>query len=159
MNLKLVCSSIAVALIVCAYLYGRSDGRNLERKDALEAAQIKIEKAREETERRLVEKEKIANDAKAERELAQADARAARNVSDRLRDRINDLTRSANHPATIDGSAATCGTGILLANVFSRTDERAGELAEYADRARIAGQACERQYDSLINAEIETDNL
>ena len=149
MNVKLICGFIAAALIAGAYFYGRADGRDLERKDALEAAQIEIEKAREETERRLVEKEKIANDAKAERELAQADARAARNVSDRLRDRINDLTRSANHPATIDRSAATGDTGILLAKLFDRADERAGELAEYADRARIAGQACERQYDSL----------
>ena len=149
MNVKLICGLIAAALIVGAYFYGRSDGRNLERKDVLEAAQIEIEKAREETERRLVEKEKIANDAKAERELAQADARASNAVSDRLRERINSLARNSNNPDTIDGSKATCATGILLAKLFDLADERAGELAEYADRARIAGQACERQYDSL----------
>ncbi|WP_234788198.1 DUF2514 family protein [Cupriavidus necator] len=28
-------------------------------------------------------------------------------------------------------------------------DRGAGSLAEYADRARIAGQACERGYDAL----------
>jgi hypothetical protein len=33
--------------------------------------------------------------------------------------------------------------------VLGRAGERAGELAEYADRARIAGQQCERDYDAL----------
>ncbi|MDI3304904.1 MAG: DUF2514 family protein [Burkholderia multivorans] len=33
--------------------------------------------------------------------------------------------------------------------MLGRVDERAGELAEYADRARIAGQQCERDYDTL----------
>lgn len=37
----------------------------------------------------------------------------------------------------------------LLADVLGRADQRAGELAEYADRLRIAGIACERSYDSL----------
>jgi hypothetical protein len=36
-----------------------------------------------------------------------------------------------------------------VADVLGRADERAGELAEYADRARIAGQQCERDYDAL----------
>ncbi len=149
MNVKFVCSFVAIALIVGAYFYGRSDGRNLERKDALEAAQMEIEKAKEETERRLIAQEKIANDAKAERELAQADARAARDITDRLQQRINNLTRNSNNPVSVVGSTATANTKLLLANLFSRADERAGELAEYADRARIAGHACERQYDSL----------
>ncbi|MGX6566818.1 DUF2514 family protein [Cupriavidus necator] len=30
-------------------------------------------------------------------------------------------------------------------------DRRAGELAEYGDSARIAGQACERSYDALTS--------
>ncbi|MGE8453556.1 MAG: DUF2514 family protein [Pseudomonadales bacterium] len=30
-------------------------------------------------------------------------------------------------------------------------DRRAGILAEYADAARIAGQACERSYDALMH--------
>ena len=149
MKVKLICCLIAAALIVGAYIYGRSDGRDLERKDALEAAQIEISKAREETERRLIAQEKIANDAKAERELAQSDARAANAVSDRLRERINSITRNADYATTVNRGTPADSTGILLAELFSRADKRAGELAEYADRARIAGQACERQYDSL----------
>ncbi|KVM83492.1 hypothetical protein WT05_19160 [Burkholderia stagnalis] len=37
----------------------------------------------------------------------------------------------------------------LLADVLGRTDDRAGEPVEYADRAHIAGQQCERDYDAL----------
>ncbi|MCT9015390.1 DUF2514 family protein, partial [Cupriavidus gilardii] len=35
----------------------------------------------------------------------------------------------------------------------SRADRRAGILAEYADAARIAGQACERAYDALSRSD------
>ena len=37
----------------------------------------------------------------------------------------------------------------LLVDVLGRADRRAGDLAEYADRLRIAGVACERSYDAL----------
>lgn len=44
------------------------------------------------------------------------------------------------------------GRALLIADVLGRADQRAGELAEYADRARIAGQQCERDYDALTTA-------
>jgi hypothetical protein len=37
----------------------------------------------------------------------------------------------------------------VLADVLSRIDAAAGELAAYADRSRVAGMACEAAYDSL----------
>jgi len=37
----------------------------------------------------------------------------------------------------------------VLSELFQRADKRAGELAAAYDRARIAGQACERSYDSM----------
>ncbi|BEP44020.1 DUF2514 family protein [Variovorax sp. V15] len=37
----------------------------------------------------------------------------------------------------------------VLVDVLGRADQRAGELAEYADRLRIAGVTCERSYDAL----------
>ncbi|WP_354674657.1 DUF2514 family protein [Cupriavidus alkaliphilus] len=40
----------------------------------------------------------------------------------------------------------------MLAAVRSRTHQRVGELAEYADRAGIAGLACQRAYDALTLA-------
>ncbi|WP_080647785.1 DUF2514 family protein [Variovorax atrisoli] len=41
----------------------------------------------------------------------------------------------------------------LLVDVLGRADQRAGELAEYADRLRIAGVACERSYDALTTTQ------
>lgn len=40
----------------------------------------------------------------------------------------------------------------VLADVLGRIDERAGILADAADRAYIAGRACEREYDSAREA-------
>ncbi|WP_407935329.1 DUF2514 family protein [Cupriavidus alkaliphilus] len=40
----------------------------------------------------------------------------------------------------------------VLADVLSRAHQRVGELAEYADRARIAGLARERAYEALTLA-------
>ena len=38
---------------------------------------------------------------------------------------------------------------MVLTELLDRAQARHGELAEYADAARIAGQQCERDYDSL----------
>ncbi|MCM1513266.1 MAG: DUF2514 domain-containing protein [Oxalobacter formigenes] len=103
---------------------------------------------RVQAEARLKRQEEIANEAQKDREKALADARAANDIAVRLRQRIEALARSAC-PAAAGSGQTTRSAGILLAELFRRADERAGELAEYADRARIAGQACEQAYDAL----------
>lgn len=90
--------------------------------------------------------------ARIKRDEALADARAANTVSERLRQRVGELTamaRAASNPAAISGSATAGDPLDVLAVVVGRLDQRAGELADYADRARIAGQACEGYYDAL----------
>ena len=82
------------------------------------------------------------------------DARLARSASDRLRERVAALTAARCPSAAHDSEPALAGppadaAGYLLADLFSRLDAAAGELGEYADRARIAGAACERAYDAL----------
>jgi hypothetical protein len=39
---------------------------------------------------------------------------------------------------------------MVLSDLLARADTRAGELAKAYDRAQIAGQQCEREYDSLV---------
>lgn len=57
--------------------------------------------------------------------------------------------RAAEDPA-LTGRGEAAGPALdLLAELFRRADARAGELARYADNARIAGLACERSYDAL----------
>lgn len=81
-----------------------------------------------------------------------ADLAASRAAADGLRA----AAASAARRACPNPSAAGAGTREpdpgaldLLVDVLGRADARAGELAEYADRARIAGSACERAYDAL----------
>lgn len=58
---------------------------------------------------------------------------------------------AGSHPAPAAGSAGEPGADPLdlLANLFSRADAGAGELASYADRLRVAGERCERAHDAL----------
>ena len=80
---------------------------------------------------------------------AQADAAAARGSSDRLQKRVAALlaagaaNSSAVCPAAPGGPTANA-SGDLLADMFRRLDEAAGTIGEYADRARVAGETCQR---------------
>lgn len=97
--------------------------------------------------------EEISNDARAQIELAQADADAAALAGQRLRDRVAELTaacrRPASNPATASTGPATDATAGLLADMQRRLDEAADRIARHADDARAAGVACERAYGAL----------
>jgi hypothetical protein len=77
-----------------------------------------------------------------------ADRDRASTAAGKLRDRLASIERSAHPTPLAAGEAASDPIGVL-ADVLGRADDRAGKLAEYADAARTAGQACERAYDSL----------
>lgn len=84
---------------------------------------------------------------------AGADRDAAIRVSTRLQDRVNalvaDARRATQNPSTGATVEATEDPIGVLAELRSRADERAGILAEYGDKARIAGESCERDYEAL----------
>ena len=117
---------------------------------AAASAQAKaVEAARAEEKRRTAAQQEIAEDAAKNRDQARADAAAAGSAADSLRKQVAALVAGTRHPAVAAGSPAAGDALDLLADVLGRADQRAGELAEYADRARIAGQQCERDYDAL----------
>ncbi|HDR8930423.1 TPA: DUF2514 family protein [Burkholderia vietnamiensis] len=120
------------------------------RAEAARAQTEAVEAARTEEQRRTAAQQEIAENAAKERDQASADAAAAASAADGLRKQVAVLVEHARHPATTAGSAPAGDPLDLLADVLGRADQRAGELAEYADRARIAGQQCERDYDALI---------
>lgn len=95
---------------------------------------------------------KITADASTVNAAAVGDAIRARAAHDRLqRDVAEFLTahRVAAQARAAAGDGAPDSAALdLLADLRRRADERAGELAEIADRARISGTACERAYDS-----------
>lgn len=111
-----------------------------------------VDAARKDYQGKVERQTEIANDATKAAESARNDARAAGAVAEQLRQRIAQLsaaTHAASNPAAIGAGQAAGDPLDVLADVLGRADQRAGELAAYADTARIAGLACERSYDSL----------
>jgi hypothetical protein len=124
----------------------------LERSAQISAAAIAVDNARREEQRRLAAQMEIVDEANKEAKSARMAARDADAAAERLRRRVADLV--AARPAAGDSRSSCGGTSAgdpigMLADVLGRADRRAGVLAEYADSARIAGQACERAYDAL----------
>lgn len=117
-----------------------------------------VKAARLEEQRRTAAQTEIANDAIQKARAAQADALAADAARRELLARVTALANASRRPGDSDavgGGAAARDPLVLLADVFGRVDQRAGELAQYADAARIAGQACERSYDALTVVEAQ----
>ncbi|MFC5707613.1 DUF2514 domain-containing protein [Aeromonas eucrenophila] len=152
---------------VALYWSGQADGKEGERKTwqarwdeeaaRLATARTKAEqKAREEEQRRQTEIDEVRDHAQEEIAQAQADAALAGLESGRLREQARRLAARASqcssNPGTAQGGPATEQPAMVLADLLSRADERAGELAAAYDRARASGLACERAYDSLRTA-------
>ncbi|MFH7526486.1 DUF2514 domain-containing protein [Aeromonas sp. A3] len=109
--------------------------------------------ARKEEHRRQAEIDEVRDHAQEQIAQAQADAAAAGVESGRLREQARRLaaraSQCASNSGATQGSPAAEQPAVVLADLLSRADERAGELAAAYDRARASGLACERAYDSL----------
>lgn len=121
---------------------------------AIEHRQLQAQaQARSEEQRRQTAVEGIRTDAHDQIEQAKADAAAATARADSLQQQAARVARrpscASGNPGAAPGGPSTNAPALLLADVLQRIDARAGELAATADRARIAGEVCERSYDSL----------
>lgn len=115
--------------------------------EQIQAAQA----AASETARRLQAQEEVTRVAIAK---AQSNARAAadaRAAAERVRVAAQSLAASAasSDPAAPADCEAARSAGRLLADLLGRAVTRAAVLADHADAARTAGQACQAAYDSL----------
>lgn len=112
---------------------------------------------REEYERRQKEKDDAIEQAKTKIAVATAAAARADLAAGSLRESTIALVAAARKACgssdTGPGGAPASDPIGVLADVQRRADERAGILAKYADAASIAGDACERSYDSLSKGE------
>lgn len=109
-------------------------------------------KAEDEKVRQHYEQEKAINERKAQQRIDQArnDALDAAARAGRLQQQlvaIREQLRQYN--AIVCAGTSATETGVLLADVLSKSLERNRQLAEYADRAAEAGRVCEKQYDTL----------
>ncbi|MBD9985688.1 DUF2514 domain-containing protein [Citrobacter portucalensis] len=96
------------------------------------------------------EKTQIEREAQSRIDVALVDALDAAARAGRLQQQlvaIREQLRQYN--STVGAGASAADTGVLLADVLSKSLERNRQLAEYADRASEAGRVCEKQYDSL----------
>ena len=113
------------------------------------------EAARIEEQRRAAAQKEATDEADKKLARARADVLIADAASGRLQQRYAALLAAARGgQAPVDTGSAQPGptaddAALLLAELQRRLDARAGELAQYADSARIAGQTCERAYDAL----------
>ncbi|KVT76121.1 hypothetical protein WT25_24280 [Burkholderia territorii] len=144
--------------LIAAVFVGAAAGYSKGHRDADQSATVAdqarqidhLRAVRDEYGRRLVAQQEIATNAAKERDQARADAADADGVADGLRKQVAALVADARRAGAAAGGAATGDALDLLADLFGRADERAGELAKIADERGIAGQQCERSYDALI---------
>ena len=145
-------ATFAAGLLVAATVQGWRYGEQIADIRAAQAQAVTdaVTKAREEEQRRINTLEVIANDTRSKLDAAHADAATARTAAAGLRQQLADYrTRNACSAAVTGGGAPAEDPLVLLSELLSRADERAGELAVFADRAHLAGRACEAAYDSL----------
>ena len=145
-------AAFAAGLVLAATVQGWRYGEQIAgiRAEQAQAVTDAVTQARSEEQRRINTLEVIANDTRNKLDAAQADAATARTTAASLRQQLADYRqRARSNPAIAGGSTTAEDPLFLLSDLLSRADERAGELAEFADRAHLAGRACEAAYDSL----------
>lgn len=118
-----------------------------------EAARLAEVAARAEEQRRSAALQKAADDATQALDRARADAAAAADAGQRLRDRLAAVASACrpapSHPAAAAPGPAASAPADMLAYVQRRLDAAADGIAGHADAAATAGRACERSYDAL----------
>lgn len=119
--------------------------------EAAQQRQKQLEATIAETSRRLRAQQEVAKNADNQATAARAAAARASDAAARVLQRFiatEAIARSGDTSVASAGKAASAPS-VLLTDVFGRCVNRVRQLAEYADSARIAGTACEAQYQSL----------
>ena len=125
-------------------------GAELHRAQAEAAAlrEFDLQTSIAETTRRLAAERRNTHAADQAAALARADAASAAGAVERLQFRI-----AADQAAARASDPAAAGAGAADRNALATCAGRYRDVAAAADRAVIAGQACERAYDALTPAE------
>jgi len=164
MNSSLIRAALLLALLA-SYWGVYQHGRSVERADAVAAtatrdssdrlAEVLGERdARGEEQRRAQAQEEARAHAHEERTIADAGAAGADAAGQRLRNEAGKLAATVSCPGTdtaavARGKAAT-RAAMVLSDLLERSVGTNQDLAQAYDRARIAGLACERLYNSLL---------
>ncbi|MFU2146660.1 DUF2514 family protein [Hafnia paralvei] len=110
---------------------------------------------RAEEQRRQQAANQAAKDADEDNKQLKADALNTQRSADRLQQQLSRLRQqfADSEAGKLSNAAATSAARsqaiILLTQLLSESNEAAREYAKEADRAYLAGQTCERIYDSV----------
>lgn len=113
------------------------------------------EQERTEEQRRQNQINQVTADAQTQLDKARLDAANAQSAADKLQFTIANIRRqlaaseTSKLSAIANASATRANSGILLADVLSKSVERNQQLATTADEWRVNGFACERSYDAV----------
>lgn len=142
-----------LAVASCRYRDGllRDEGVQSERAAQRELDRLQAEADQGETARRIFRNSEISHDTAQSLAAAAADRDRADLAARSLRAELAAYAqahRCADPAAGTDQPPADTALDVL-AHLFAGPDQAAGELAQFADRARAAGLGCERTYDAL----------
>lgn len=155
-----------LALVLASYWGAYQHGRSVEQSQALTASAqrdgaerlaeaVGERNAREEEQRRAQAQEEARANAHEQHQVADAGATGADAAGQRLQHDAAQLAAGVGCPgpdtAAFARSQAATSAAMVLSDLLTRADARAGELAKAYDQARIAGLACEASYKALIH--------
>lgn len=155
-----------LALVLASYWGAYQHGRSVERSQALATsahrdsgdrlAEVIGERgARQEEERRAEAQEEARAHAHEQSQMADAGAAGADTAGQRLQHEAAQLAATVSCSGTdtraIARSKTATRAAMVLSDLLTRADARAGELAQAYDRARIAGDQCVAEYEALID--------
>ncbi len=147
--------AIIVIVAICAlWVANKVSAYGEKRYNAGYAKAVAEQEAADEQEeqRRNAELQKIQADAQQRIDAARNDAANAAAKSGRLQQQLANIRKQLVGYSTAESIGNPAAeTGVLLTQLLSESVERNRQLADYADRAREAGLACEAQYNSLRN--------
>lgn len=155
---------VALLGVVGSYWLVYQHGQSVERAEATAAsaqrdsgdrlAEVlgeRVERTKEQ--QRVDAQEEVRANAQKQRTIAEGAAAGADAAGQRLRDEAGKLAATVScsgaDPAALARGQAATRAAMVLSDLLTRADERAGELAAAFDRARIAGLACEASYHAL----------
>lgn len=132
-------------LMTAGYVAGYNACDLAWRAETLETNVAQLKADRQEEHRQADAINRIDHETQTQLEQARADAAAAAGASDRLRRELAaNQTREQSRIAA--EHQARTRAELLYSELFRRANERAGELAAYADRTSIKLNACVRTY-------------
>jgi hypothetical protein len=140
----------AILLVLLgAWGHGYTHGKGSAQRKAAAELQAATDAARAEENRRVMRLQENVDVAYLKQRQAESDARSLRAARDGLLDAAERAGASACNPTAAADGASGPARAVVPADLFRSIEERAEQLAGAADSARIAGQRCERAYDSL----------